>query len=235
MGLDVIELVMDIEDRFNIEISDDEACQAITVGKMYQCVLDKVKVSTNHRCSSQKAFYTLRKALTENLGIKKKIITPKTNTELLFPEYERRELWSKISENTPYKFPELSYPAAIGILILIIGLTGGILCSYFLFSCFEHNPSVFIFFINWIAWIPLAVLFCKLLFKNLLKFKLIIPRGCNTLGGIAKYILYYNGNYFGTLSQKEIWDKLTFIISEQLGVDQEGIRPETNFVEDLNI
>ena len=107
MGLDVVELIMDIEEGFNIEISDEEACQAVTVEKMYQCVLDKVTLSSGYRCSSQKAFYSLRKALMENLSIEKKVITPKTNIELLFPESERRKRWSKMSENVPYKFPEL--------------------------------------------------------------------------------------------------------------------------------
>lgn len=71
------------------------------------------------------------------------------------------------------------------------------------------------------------------MYKNLLSFKLIIPYGCDTLGGMSKNILYYNGDYFGSLNKKEIWDKLTYIISEQLGVDQNDIKPESNFVEDF--
>ncbi len=233
MGLDVIELIMEIEDEFNIEISDEEACQAVTVDKLHQCVLDKIEVSADQRCSTQGAFYLLRKALKENLDIDEKIIKPKTNTELLFPESERRVLWSKMSANVPYKYPELNYPANFFIFVLIIALMTGGICSYFVSQCFRQNNNICLSFIFPCIWIPLAIIFCKLMYKNLLSFKLIIPYGCDTLGGMSKNILYYNGDYFGSLNKKEIWDKLTYIISEQLGVDQNDIKPESNFVEDF--
>ena len=231
MGLDVVELVMNIEDGFKIEISDEEACQAITVGKMYQCVLDKVKVSNAGQCSSQKAFYLLRKTLVGNLNIERKTITPKTTTDLLFPEIKRRELWERISVNVPYKFPELTYPTKAITLIILISLVGGGLCSYALSFCIKYT---FISFMSAFAWIVFTVVFSILLFKKLQVFKLEIPHACNTIGQIAKNILYHNGDYFGSLNEEEIWDKLTYIISEQLGIDQKDIKPESRFVEDLD-
>ena len=119
MGLDGVELIMNIENKFDIKVSDEEACQTTTVGKMYQRVLDKVRVSNTGQCSSQKAFYSLRKVLMVNLGIEKQVITPKTKTDLLFPEIERGELWEKVSVNAPYKFPELAYPSKAIIIIFL--------------------------------------------------------------------------------------------------------------------
>lgn len=232
MGLDVVELIMDIEDEFNIEISDEEAWQAITVEKMYQCILTKVQVSNSSLCSSQKAFYLLRKALIENFNIERKTITPKTKTDLLFPKIQRGELWEKVSVNVPYKFPELTYPTNAIILILSISLMGGGLCSYTLAICLK---STFISFIAALTWIVFAVVFSIILLKNLKALKLEFPHACHTIGQMAKNVLYHNSDYFGLLNEKEIWDKLTFIISEQLGIDQKDIKPESNFVKDFNI
>ena len=43
-ALDVIELVMELEEQFNIEISDDEAERMRTVQDVYECVSRKLKV-----------------------------------------------------------------------------------------------------------------------------------------------------------------------------------------------
>ena len=43
-ALDVIELVMELEERFNIEISDDEAERMRTVQDVSTCVAGKLRV-----------------------------------------------------------------------------------------------------------------------------------------------------------------------------------------------
>ena len=43
MGLDTVELLMTVEAEFEIEISDQEAEKIITVGQLYDCVMDKLK------------------------------------------------------------------------------------------------------------------------------------------------------------------------------------------------
>jgi hypothetical protein len=167
MGLDGVELVMTIEDKFNIKISDEEACQSVTVGKLYQCVLDKIGVSLGNRCSSQQAFYILRKALKESLCVEGMVIKPKTNTELIFPENERKMLWSRMSTTVPYKIPELEYSAIIIIFILILSLLSGGICSYFLFLYLNG----FVCFIPALAWIPATAMLYK--FTNICRdFKL---------------------------------------------------------------
>jgi acyl carrier protein len=235
MGLDGVELLMEIEDAFKISISDEEVSEAITVGKLYQCVLDKIKVSTEERCSSQKSFYLLRAALRENLGIEAKSVTPRTTTEKLFPKPDRRKLWSKISINVPYKFPELIYPYWIDVLFAIGGMISGYFCSYFVYQYFKQNNNMFMCFISCFLFIPVFILVYLFMKKIFLPIKLTIPDTCETLGGMVKHILYHNVDYFGTMNEQEVWSKLTFIISEQMGIDQEDIKPESNFVKDLGL
>ncbi len=233
MGLDSIELIMEIEDAFKISIPDEEACQTVTVGKLYQCVLDKINVSTDDQCSSQKAFYLLRRALKDNLDIEAKVITPKTNTKSLIGHSDRRKLWSKVSENAPYKFPELTYPAIASNLIVIITIASGGYFAYLPTQYFKQNDDAFMAFVS--IFIPLVILVYFSMRKILLPLKLAIPHGCDTLGGMSKHILYHNIDHFDSLTKNEIWNKLICIISEQLDVDQKDIKPESNFVEDFNL
>src|SRR4051812_19401906 len=68
MGLDLIELVMQVEEEFHIEI-DQDASQMQTVGQMYQFICRKVgsRLPTD-RCDSMFAFHRVRDALV-NTGI----------------------------------------------------------------------------------------------------------------------------------------------------------------------
>lgn len=43
MGLDTVELLMDVEETFDIEISDKEASEIETVGEFYDVVLTKLE------------------------------------------------------------------------------------------------------------------------------------------------------------------------------------------------
>lgn len=45
MGLNSVELLMAVEEKFGITISDEEACSISTVGDLHQCVVSKVNIS----------------------------------------------------------------------------------------------------------------------------------------------------------------------------------------------
>lgn len=79
MGLDTVELLVDIEKIFNIEIPDLEAETINTVQDFVDSVFDKLDVKSSKHCLSQKLFYKIRKSLV-TLNNKKENI--KVNSEL---------------------------------------------------------------------------------------------------------------------------------------------------------
>ena len=56
MGLDSIELIVEVENKFQIEILDIEAENILTVGDFYECIVRKLAFSSNEinhtRCKS---------------------------------------------------------------------------------------------------------------------------------------------------------------------------------------
>jgi hypothetical protein len=73
-------------------------------------------------------------------------------------------------------------------------------------------------------------------FRLLMPFLLIhLPRSCKTFGDLSKKILNLNMELFKPLSEKETWNILVDLISEQLGIDKNIIKPESRFIDDLGL
>src|SRR5664280_544509 len=60
MGLDAVELVMAVEEKFGISISDEEASNAPTVGDLEKLVRARLEIADADSCLSQRAFHLIR-------------------------------------------------------------------------------------------------------------------------------------------------------------------------------
>ena len=67
MGLDAVELIMAVEEAFDIEIPDREAEKLGTVGQMYAFIVNKLAFDQSRRCLSSAVFYRARQALRAGL------------------------------------------------------------------------------------------------------------------------------------------------------------------------
>jgi hypothetical protein len=57
MGLDGVELILAVEDAFQIHISDEEAGNVSTVGDLHDLVVSKLQGQDSKRCLTSAAFY----------------------------------------------------------------------------------------------------------------------------------------------------------------------------------
>jgi hypothetical protein len=85
MGMDGVELVMAVEDAFQITISDAEASQILTVGQLYSCVLEKLGNNPSQKCLSSVAFYRVRRALINLFEVSRDSVTPTSKLSDLLP------------------------------------------------------------------------------------------------------------------------------------------------------
>jgi hypothetical protein len=91
MGLDAVELVMAVEEKFGITISDEEATNALTVGDLKRLVQAKLKLTDTEGCLTQRAFHLLRKNAISQFGTTRSKFRPETALETVVPLSSRRE------------------------------------------------------------------------------------------------------------------------------------------------
>src|SRR4051812_19825856 len=85
VGLDFVELVMTIEDEFDLRIPDELATGLTTVGKTVAWVLTELRKRPfkPSPCASSRCFYQLREALVTRLGALRRSVRLETPIEQL--------------------------------------------------------------------------------------------------------------------------------------------------------
>ena len=81
MGLELVELVLDTEREFGIEVSNQEAEEIGRLGELYELLLVKLEVSRRGLCPTQLAFCRVRQTLLERSELERREIRPGLSTE----------------------------------------------------------------------------------------------------------------------------------------------------------
>jgi acyl carrier protein len=80
MGLDSVEIIMDIEDGFGIEITDAEAARCMRVGDLLDCVMAKLETGQTSMPERQQwtrpqVLEEIRDIIVEQAGVRRERIT----------------------------------------------------------------------------------------------------------------------------------------------------------------
>lgn len=105
MGLDTVELVMDIEREFDIKISDDDATNITTVGALIRYVARRKDLQVDEvcepeplsYCATASAFYSLRRLLVTQLDVPRRAIRPCSRVLYLVPDSHRTALMKHLN------------------------------------------------------------------------------------------------------------------------------------------
>ncbi len=123
MGLDGVELVMAVEDRFGIAIPDEDASRPRTTRDLYEYVWTRVADQGWKPCASQHAFHRLRRVAPPS----GEQLHPDTALEQVFPRPRRRHAWAAFGWRTglPY-WPSLRRPTWVVLTVLVLGPAIGV-------------------------------------------------------------------------------------------------------------
>ena len=232
MGLDAVEILMDIEEEFGITIAEEEIPHFRTMGSMHDYLAEKCGVRKRPDCPTRSAFYRLRRATAEVCDVEPRMLRPDTDVLPLLGRWQRRRTWRRIEMELGLTLPELVNPTGAGAFLGAVVASGiGFvtatalsrdLCVGIGFALVALIPGLLIGFAIGLCWIPT------------------VWRSCRTLGGVARLVVAINYCEFHPaveptvdLEGDPIWERLCKVIVEQLGVPRDSLRRETDFVKDL--
>ena len=97
MGLDAVELLIAIEDEFEIGVSDEDACDLTTPYILSQYIHSRVRSHENSLCPSQRGFYKIRKLLVSSFGASRSEVKLDSKLESFFSDKPKLE-WSRLEK-----------------------------------------------------------------------------------------------------------------------------------------
>lgn len=232
MGLDGIELIMEIERAFEISIPDQEAEKLITVGDIHNCVWNHIQNLHSNKCNSQAIFYQFRKTFAGMFGTDKNIIRTDTLINTIFPEEKRRENYFLFEKKMELELPPLVLPKIWRFLLNSLGaafIGSGLIFAIIYSSFLNHS--------NWYYLLPFAGSALTVLLSIILNPKRTIISPDRMKAYVEKTLslnalMYAKKNGLGRNEMEIIVNN---IISEKTGLDLDEISPEKSFIDDLGL
>jgi len=232
MGLDSVEILVNVENAFGITISNFEAEKITTVGDIHTVVWRNVQGRQSMRCRSQQLFYKLRYLLINKFQVTSDKIELDASLNDIFPKANRRLLYRKLEKELQLQLPALVLPVAWSLALRITGvvlIAGMVVLALVLVNGFDNT--------RWLYGLPVLGIVLTLFFSNLLD-PMRTAFQPETLKTYTQKVLSLN---YATLMQesginrKEMEIMINNIIAETVGVDMHVISPEKKLGDDLGI
>jgi len=239
LGLDSVELVSRIEEEFSVDLTDAEVAGVATVGELYDLLLSKLDNEDARR--SSRAFYRLRKTIVECLGLPRKSIRRTTKLEAFLPEETRAALWGQLEKSSGLTFPKLRHPRWMRDVIRTIALVV-LIVFQFLVARWLHPQGIYwvpMIFADFVVWIAVR----QILYAATPSMARDFPsKTMRTVGDLSQYLLRTHFTVFKpeggdvqAFNKNEVWEQLTYLVSDFVGVEPSEVTPETRFIEDLKM
>jgi acyl carrier protein len=237
MGLDGVELVMNVEETFGVVIPDKLAGKMRTVGQLYEFLLAHCTNDRTSTCLTSTAFYRVRQGICNVMNVDRRAVRPSTQLDALFARSGYRRFWVDFRRAMfTFRLPNLGRPACAWQLIEHpIGFA--ILAALATFIVFVLAPaqtgSVIIPLVG-LEFVVAAVF--MVMAEPIAR---LLPRDFQTVGDLSRIVLMKNHAWFvarqKTWDEGQIWDVLRATVSKTLGVELTAVTPQARFVEDLGV
>ncbi len=240
MGLDIVELFMEVEDVFDIQIPDDRYVEVSTVGGLYDFIIEAKgeAVSLRNRCLSMVTFLMIRRALVAETKAARQSIRPRTSVDEAlptYPAYDRRALWDRLQETLGLQLPQLCRPAWLVTMSTAVTIFIALVIGALVDSQWGSNAAALI------GMLSLVVIGVVASFVTQ-PFAMHPHASFTTFRGLSGVVLAHNhsalcnklqGDKLNAWNPNDVWEALRALIVEQLDVKPELVRKEALFYEDL--
>ena len=227
MGLDGVELIMEIEDEFGITISAFDGPEMRTVADLVAQCLERIHATETTRCHSLPCFLSLRQLVRDVVSDQRFKVRPRDKVENRLNDTERKRLWRRLPELLKTLPPELRRPSWLRKTLVISVLAFPII----LMAVFPWHEK------NLVLILLASLAFPVILHLTTTGLRTRTPAGYSSFGDITKRIV---GLRVATkpparTDYETVFSIVKNIIVEQLGVQPADVVPAARFVEDLGV
>ena len=241
MGMDGVEIVMKVEDAFDIAVEDAEAEKMLTPRDIIEHVMRKVGRTDRAQCLTQRAFHRVRAALMRNAGLKRTEIKPDVPTRSVFPVGQRKELLRKTLGDIGLKAtPEMVRPRWLVGSLFAVSIAAGLAASV----CAARSTASSSFAVNLISVSPAitavgVAIFCGWLVTRLTReLRYEFKPALANVGGLSRWVVAHGAETLGAppgqWSREQISEKVREICIDGLACEK-IYREDAHFVKDLGL
>jgi len=222
MGMDLVEIVMEVEDEFGIVLPDEEVQHVETVGQLYQCVMRKINGRRPIPCPGVVAFGRLRRAVIDAGVALRQDVRLDTDLAALFApvpqawEFALRSLGMRLTAPPlpPQRRKVLQVTATICFAAAVI-------LAIWIVATRSINPPLIL---SAVATFTLFITLSSRLANR-------PPDDCATVRGFLQ-------RYQSALAPQpasDAWERVVRIVCRFGGADPASVRPQTHLVHDLGL
>ncbi len=225
MGMDGVEIVMAVEDAFDIRIEDLEAEKLLTPLQLIELVQAKVANVETEICLSHRAFNLLRRYFTINRALPRKQFKPSAQLSALIPQKQRKVVLLDMAlEVGTEPLPQLVRTAWLIKILFLFSVACGVYAATRVSSMSNGVAAS--------AATGFLVTVLTLPFRNE------FPKGLVTIGDLALWVKRHKPD-LSNKSQKawtreQIAARVREIIIDTLACEK-TYREEARFVQDLGL
>ena len=218
MGLEGVELVMALEERFGVAITDAEAETAVTPAAVVELIFGKLRSTDEQVCVSQRAFYLLRKGLARTLGVSRRSVALGADVRSFAVGRSEREVWHDLKTTVQARsWPALARPWWLVVSLWLLSL--GVFCALLaVFPWYVAGACTgFVAFVG----VRLTQPFRSCIPARFSKVQALVPFAV-TSDAIA-------------WTRDQVASLVKRLVIEQLGLREEQYREDAHFVKDLGM
>jgi hypothetical protein len=233
MGLDLVELVIRIEDTFEITIPDNVATQLTTPGKVIDFIFSQVETSNEFSCLSQQSFYFLRERFVPFLNLPRKDFRPKTQLESLFPIENRKLVWERLkTEIGDSVLPELARPVWLVLFLTLLTIVVSIYSFIYLRWNYDFGIGISSF-----SALLISITFGYVSGILTTPLKQHFRRNHKQVGDIAKYLILHKPQSFKKERKNWTREQIAVVVREII-IEETGVTEfteDSDFINDMHL
>ena len=225
MGLDIVELVMAVEDDFEIPLPNDWG-EIRTVGDLHQVIchqLDQHRMRPLQTCPSIATFLETRNALLAMSPVARREVRPSSLLTEVISGRQRRQMWQQLQARTNISLPPLGLPDSLRTVVYVACV------SVLLLLTLVAVRSAGVLLVGLVG-----TLLLPMLYFATRPLALAFPEGCQTVGDVVRHARQISRTENSQPTDPDVvWQRLVGIVSDQLDVPISDVTRQARFVEDL--